>query len=69
VNNRAFSLGGFTKICGKGLDLLAVEALEHHNIQNENPCFFENLKKKAGENLWLIPDLQGSTEKMVTIGE
>jgi len=31
---------------GKGLDLLTVEALEQHNIQNENPYFFENLMKE-----------------------
>ena len=34
------------EILGKGLDILTVEALEQHNIKEENPSFFENLMKE-----------------------
>lgn len=31
---------------GKGLDLLTMEALEQHDVQNENPQFFKNLMQE-----------------------
>ncbi len=43
---------------GKGLDLLTVEALEQHNID-----------ERAGENLWLIPIMQnGEARGIIALG-